>query len=60
MFKKSKNKVVPLDSNTIEFRGDKHSDPSGGIPISYAGRRVKVEDDETGYFSPIGNSLNLS
>lgn len=46
-----------LDSNTIQFNGPSHE--NGGIPISYAGKKVEVEGDETGYFSPIDNSLNI-
>jgi hypothetical protein len=48
-----------LDQNTVKFNGDKHSDPSGGIPISYGGKNVMVEGDETGYLSPMDNSLTI-
>lgn len=57
--KKAKNGMKLLDSNTVEFMGDKHSDPSGGIPMAAHGKQVLVEDDETAYISPVDNSVNI-
>jgi len=57
--KKAENGMEILDENTIEFQGDKHSDPSGGIPIAFSGKNVMVEGDETGYISPIDGSLTI-
>ena len=57
--KTAKNGMKLLDSNTVEFIGDKHSDPSGGIPMAAHGKQVLVEDDETAYVSPVDNSVNI-
>lgn len=56
---KAENGITILDDSTVKFNGDKHSDASGGIPISYGGKNVMVEGDETGYISPVDDSLTV-
>ena len=57
--KKAKNGMKVLDDNTVEFVGDSHSDPSGGIPMAAYGKHVMVEGGETAQMSPIDNSLTI-
>jgi hypothetical protein len=57
--KMAKNGMEILDDSTVEFHGDKHSDPSGGIPMAAHGKQVLVEDGETAQISPMDNSVTI-
>lgn len=54
---KAEDGVTLLDDDTVKFNGPSHE--NGGIPIEYSGQKVEVEGDETGYFSPVDNSLTV-
>lgn len=56
MYKAEKGTTI-LDENTVKFNGPSHAD--GGIPLEYGGKMVEVEGDETGYLSPVDDSLTI-
>lgn len=49
--------TIPIDSNTIQFNGKSHG--KGGMDITYGGQTVEVEGGETGYQSPVDDSLHI-
>lgn len=46
----------PESNGIFQFNGPSHAE--GGIPISYAGQKVEVEGDETGFIDKMGD-LNV-
>lgn len=54
---KAEDGMTILDESTVKFNGPSHE--SGGIPLQYGGKMVEVEGDETGYKSPVDDSLTI-